>query len=146
MIDLERALTTLLDHVVVGTGIGGATLGHALAVAGQRVLFLERGRAHFRHPDALRGQYSEMVSPSTARVSQQKGMQLLLAGRYPDAISDSGHPFTPMIGCGSGGSSALYGMTMERFFPADFVPGLGAHTDPRKAHPPWPISYADLAP
>src|SRR6185437_564936 len=33
------------DAIVVGTGIGGATLGHALASAGWRVLFCEKGKA-----------------------------------------------------------------------------------------------------
>lgn len=142
MSDLERALTTRWDYVVVGTGIGGATLGHALAMSGQRVLFLERGRAHFRNPDVLRGQYPEMVSPGEERPAKQ----LLRAGRYPDLISDSGHQFCPMIGCGSGGSSALYGMAMERFFPADFSPRPVGQNDGCKAYPPWPINYANLAP
>lgn len=31
------------DIIIVGTGTGGATLGYALAKAGVKVLFLEKG-------------------------------------------------------------------------------------------------------
>ena len=41
---------TIWDVVVVGTGMGGATAGYALARAGHRVLFLEKGR--FLHREA----------------------------------------------------------------------------------------------
>ena len=41
------------DAVVVGTGMGGSTLGHALAQRGRRVLFIERG--HFLFGGADRG-------------------------------------------------------------------------------------------
>ena len=51
------------DFLVIGTGIGGATLGHALSKAGGKLLFLEKGRAHFRHADTLRGAYPESCFP-----------------------------------------------------------------------------------
>src|SRR5258706_13125737 len=41
------------DVLVVGTGMGGATAGYALAQRGWRVLFLERG--HFLFGDFDRG-------------------------------------------------------------------------------------------
>ena len=41
------------DALVVGTGMGGATAGYALAQRGWRVLFLERG--HFLFGDTDRG-------------------------------------------------------------------------------------------
>src|SRR6516164_1492350 len=31
------------DIIIIGTGAGGATLGHALALTGKKILFLERG-------------------------------------------------------------------------------------------------------
>ena len=146
MSDFERTLNTHWDYVVVGTGIGGATMGHALVKAGKSVLFLERGRAHFRHPDALRGQYPEMLAPLAAPTAQPSTSTLLQAGRYPDALADGGHLFTPMIGCGSGGSSALYGMAMERFLPSDLGPLHPGQTTAAESRCVWPISYADLAP
>ena len=36
----------LWDVIVIGTGMGGATLGHALAQAGRRVLFVEKGHSN----------------------------------------------------------------------------------------------------
>ena len=54
--------------------------------------------------------------------------------------------FVPFVGAGTGGSSALYGMALERLFPADL--------EPRRYHPAaidsslperWPISYDELA-
>ena len=38
-----EGLDRLWDTIVVGTGIGGATIGHALARAGREVLFCEAG-------------------------------------------------------------------------------------------------------
>lgn len=47
------------DVVVVGTGMGGATLGHALSKAGWRVLFCEKGRSTLPNAPALRDIYPE---------------------------------------------------------------------------------------
>ncbi|WP_343577191.1 hypothetical protein [Mycobacterium sp.] len=52
-----------------------------------------------------------------------------------------------VIGSGTGGSSALYGMVCERFFAADFTPRQNFR-DPGDSTVPdaWPISYQQLAP
>ena len=34
---------TIWDVIIVGTGMGGATVGHELAKMGRKVLFLEKG-------------------------------------------------------------------------------------------------------
>ncbi len=128
MHDLEAIRAQDWDALVIGTGVGGATLGHALARAGWRVLFLEKGRAAFRHGDSLRGDYPELVCPDAAAPADC----LRRGGRMAEPVRDGAHAFVPLMGCGSGGSSALYGMAMERFFPVDFAA--------------WPITYADLAP
>lgn len=133
------------DDIVIGTGVGGATLGHALARAGRRVLFLERGRATGAGT-ALRGDFPERRGDAGTPATRQ---DLLAGGRYPDEIVDltepaRPRPFTPFIGTGTGGSSALYGMALERFFPADFEPAAqypGASALP--AH--WPVTYAELS-
>jgi len=116
------------DALVIGTGVGGATLGFVLARAGWRVLFIEKGRAAFGHADTLRGDYPEMHCPDGERAAAC----LARGGRLTDTVHDGGRAFTPLMGCGSGGSSALYGMAMERLFPEDFEG--------------WPIDYASLAP
>lgn len=51
---------TLWDAVVIGTGIGGGTLGRPLAEAGQKVLFVERGPAG---PRSARNGLSEVFIP-----------------------------------------------------------------------------------
>jgi choline dehydrogenase-like flavoprotein len=144
-------LDQLWDAVVVGAGMGGATVGFALARAGQRVLFVEKGASHLDKPAASRGSYAEAGFAKPAAPQPQHREHLQRAGRYPDLIEDRSTvrttTFIPFIGAGSGGSSALYGMALERFFPSDFeprrsYPGVPGTTLPEQ----WPISYAQLAP
>jgi choline dehydrogenase-like flavoprotein len=122
---------TIWDAVIVGTGMGGATLGYALAAAGQRVLFVEKG---------------PMLHDKDAQFERGTGV-----GMWPDRVraetnlGDLG--FRLPIGCVSGGSSAFYSAALERLAPADFEPRANfpdAHdsTLPER----WPISYAALAP
>jgi choline dehydrogenase-like flavoprotein len=138
------------DVIVVGTGIGGATLGHALAARGRRVLFCERGWNNIARPDALTADYPEQLARNKGAVLDARSTDLLAnAGRHSDELIDESgrHPrrFVPFIGSGSGGSSALYGMAMERFGAADFAP--------RSKHPDaagsslvdsWPIRFDDF--
>ena len=137
------------DVIVVGTGMGGATLGHRLAQAGRSVLFCEVGDASH---GALRGSYPELAGGRRGAVlDASHAAALLQAGRYADTlVDDSGRrprPFVPFIGSGAGGSSALYGMALERFMPADFHPAEHCGQAPGAAvveH--WPIGYDELAP
>jgi choline dehydrogenase-like flavoprotein len=142
---------TLWDIIVVGTGMGGATLGYALAKAGKRVLFCERGRSHLDKSSALMGDYAEHFFHRPAVAQRQHKTILAQAGRYTDLIEDfSGsqpRSHIPFIGQGTGGSSALYGMAMERFFPEDFYPRTQfAEVNNTSLPEAWPIRYEDLAP
>lgn len=139
------------DAIVIGTGMGGATLGYALARAGKRVLFCEKGRSPDGDPAALRGSYAETHFPHHEAPNQSHRAVLAQAGRYQDAIEDCSGPrrksFIPFVGLGAGGSSSLYGMALERFFPSDFQPRSAFPANPDTTAPEsWPISYADLAP
>ena len=126
-------------------------MGYALARAGLRVLFCEKGRSHLGAADVLRGEYPELLFPRPAVPGPQHRDLLLRAGRWTDPLEDGSQvrsrSFVPFLGAGTGGSSALYGMALERFAPSDFVP-REHHPDAREALLPkrWPISYADLAP
>ncbi|MEO7497060.1 MAG: GMC family oxidoreductase [Massilia sp.] len=139
------------DAVIVGTGMGGATLGYALARAGKRVLFLEKGLNHTGNPDALLGDYAEAHFGRDEAPMPAHRDTLAKAGRYQAPLDDRSKPrlntFIPFVGQGSGGSTALYGMALERFFPADFTP-RSAFADVGESSLPdaWPISYAELAP
>lgn len=127
--------------------MGGATLGHALAKAGQRVLFCERGFNHFAHAGALTGDYPEQLAPDRGAGRELAAQdRLASAGRYSDGVIDDSSPrarrFVPFIGSGSGGSSALYGMALERFAAADFVPGA-SHPNAVESSlvDAWPIRF-----
>jgi choline dehydrogenase-like flavoprotein len=119
------------DVVVVGTGMGGGALGHALATRGRRVLFLEQGRDTL---DAINDASGEM----------EVAADRLRFGRWPDQVQwqvdgRAYHRFIS-LGCGIGGSTPFYGGALERFDRRDL--------EPDDAHPagPWPISYDTLAP
>jgi choline dehydrogenase-like flavoprotein len=138
------------DVIVVGTGMGGATIGHALAKAGKRVLFCEKGKSSWK-ATALKGRYPE-TSFDRPSVPQPRHRPVLAdAGRDWNEIEDKSHArpksYLPFIGYGTGGSSALYGMALERFFPADFSP-RSAHPAATDADLPefWPVAYAEMIP
>jgi len=135
------------DAIVVGTGMGGATLGYALAKLGWRILFCEKGLA--RGADELSGRYAESFFESPAFPGTEHADILRRAGRYAEPIEDrsKSSPIIPFLGCGAGGSSAIYGMAMERFFPADFTPAKG-HPNVAGVSLPdeWPVCYDELAP
>jgi choline dehydrogenase-like flavoprotein len=151
MQDTHDPEKTHWDIIVIGTGMGGATLGYALAKAGKRVLFCERGRSHLIASQALTGHYAEHFFRRPGVAQRQHETILAQAGRYTDLIEDLSGPrirsHIPFIGQGTGGSSALYGMAMERFFPEDFYPQAQFPQVTDTSLPAaWPIDYADLAP
>jgi choline dehydrogenase-like flavoprotein len=129
------------DVLVVGTGMGGSTIGHELARLGRRVLFLEKGKMLHGNP-LLEEPGADGYSVAEIR---------LRTGRWPvrlEGRTNFGRTrfFAPM-GCGSGGSTALFGAQLERFSPADFRPranhpGVAAANLPEQ----WPISYDQLVP
>jgi choline dehydrogenase-like flavoprotein len=139
------------DVIVIGTGMGGATLGYALARAGRRVLFCEQGRSLQADDHSLRGNFAEMFFDRPEAPAAKHAETLARAGRCWDPIEDRSQPrarsYIPFIGAGTGGSSALYGMALERFYPDDFTPKRH-HPGALGADIPdvWPISYEDLRP
>jgi choline dehydrogenase-like flavoprotein len=133
------------DWIIIGTGIGGATFGHAMAEAGLRVLFLERGDDPRRNSRTLAGDFLETLRPDPEARGDEDFEN---AGRYHGRVWDAARRrwIHPILGSGVGGSSALFGMVMERFWPEDFEPGrfypqAGADVPAR-----WPISFRDLEP
>ena len=149
------------DAIVIGTGMGGATIGYALAKAGRRVLFCEKGLGatgpgstgsdSHRKAAGLRGDYPENLMRAVAQRGADPRSILQRAGRVVDPIDDVsfGAPrtFVPFIGSGVGGSSALYGMALERFSPADFAPRRN-HPDAEGADLPdrWPVGFDEFQP
>lgn len=147
---MEEFAETHWDVIVVGTGMGGATVGHALAKAGKSVLFCEKGKSSWQ-TTAIKGRYPEASFEPPSAPQPTHRPVLADAGRAWGEIRDASHArpksYLPFIGAGTGGSSALYGMALERFFPVDFTP-RAAYPGAIDADLPeaWPISYSDLTP
>ncbi len=143
---LKEAARRRWDVVVVGTGMGGATFGWAMARAGRSVLFLERGR-NLLGEERLAGDYAEMI----ARERNEPVEELLpAAGRWHSPLVDrSGRRervFVPFVGSGTGGSTGLYGAALERLFPEDFEPGRHHEKGESNLPETWPIGYDALRP
>ncbi|MBT9524563.1 MAG: GMC family oxidoreductase [Rhizobacter sp.] len=132
------------DVIVIGTGMGGSTVGYELAKSGQRVLFLEKGL--FLQPN---GQAA--AAPGGQGPSDDSAQARLQAGHWPERLQGSTtfgdmHFYAP-LGCGTGGSTLLYAAGLERFSPTDFTPranypDVADSTLPER----WPISYEELQP
>ncbi len=149
-LDAREAERVLWDVIVVGTGMGGGTLGYSLARSGRRVLFVEKGRSTLPWAErTIRSSMPEVAEPHACRSADSYYDALARAGRSTDEIEDiSGRfsrRFLPMIGSGTGGSSAIYGMVCERFFARDFAPRQDFH-DPGDSTVPdaWPIIYDQM--
>jgi len=150
-LDASEASQRHWDVIIIGTGMAGSTIGFALAKAGKQVLFCEKGKSLLHPETGLRGNFAETFFERPTIPKTQHREVLLQAGRYADEIEDvscaqSRHTI-PFIGSGTGGSSALYGAAMERFFPSDFTPKKN-HPEAQESTLPeqWPISYTDMQP
>lgn len=143
---LAEACETHWDYIIVGTGIGGSTLGWQLARNGKKVLFLEKGR----HSGLIRGRFPESEMQSFEQPTASDRERLVQFGRYSEDVVDettlTQRRFIPLLGQGAGGSTLLYGAALERFFPEDFEPERYFHSAAGASVQNWPISYNDLAP
>ena len=117
------------DVVIIGTGMGGGTIGRALAEGGMRVLFLEKGpKGHRSERQALQ---SEVFTPEARS----------LRGFWPTPlrakIDGKESKFFAPLGAGVGGSSAFYAATLER---------PERHDMDDHPHAKWPISFDEMQP
>jgi choline dehydrogenase-like flavoprotein len=132
MIKSDLQLNQEWDVIVIGTGMGGATVGYALAEAGFSVLFLEKG-GEVTHNDG----WIEETNPEN-RLAQ---------GWWPQPMSQSRQSgkfdqFYAALGCGFGGSSIHYGAALERFERTDFDPLMTYD----KTLVQWPVSFNEFLP
>ncbi|SFL28471.1 GMC oxidoreductase [Shimia haliotis] len=122
------------DVIVIGTGMGGGTIGRRLAEAGLSVLFVERG------PSGLRAEETEL----NADIWDQEAR--LVRGFWPEPMTTTVDgvttTFNPPLGAGVGGSSVFYAATLERPEPHDL------NTSDDIPHPTggWPVSYEEMRP
>ena len=115
------------DVVVIGSGMGGGTVAHALARRGVDVLVLERGQRLPRE--------AENWSPREVFVKR----------RYKPAerwLDLAGQFFEPGVHYVVGGSTKVYGASLPRLREQDFT----AVEHLEGTSPAWPFSYADLEP
>ncbi|MGD1253649.1 GMC oxidoreductase [Mycobacterium seoulense] len=140
------------DVIVVGTGMGGGTLGYSLARSGRRVLFVEKGRSTLPGaPGTIRASMPEVTEQVACRSAETYYDVLTRSGRSTDEVEDisarSPRRFVPFLGSGTGGSSSLYGMVCERFFAQDFTPRQHFR-DPGDSTVPeaWPVTYEEMRP
>jgi choline dehydrogenase-like flavoprotein len=124
-----RPAVETCDVAVIGAGMGGGTIGHALAERGHRVLFLERGPSQF--------------DPAKKYAENLRGAERMESGNWPEpmtvVLNGKQDEFYAPMGCGVGGSSLLYAACLERFERSDFEA-----IDAKRGA--WPIDYDTMRP
>ncbi|MEO0484482.1 MAG: GMC family oxidoreductase [Pseudomonadota bacterium] len=115
------------DVIIIGSGMGGATLAASLAPSGARVLVLERGKRLV--PSAL-----DRDADAIFRTGHFRDDEMWLGG--DDA------PFSPGNYYMVGGNSKFYGAALIRYRAEDFTPLRHAGGTTQG----WPISYDTLEP
>ena len=116
-----------VDIIVIGSGMGGATLAAALAPTGRRILILERGERLADCPEA------------------RDDLAIFARGHFrpkEEWLDGQDRPFNPGNYYYAGGNSKFFGAVFTRYRQADFTPvrHMGGTT------PGWPIGYAELEP
>ncbi|MFI5017184.1 MAG: GMC oxidoreductase [Dongiales bacterium] len=115
------------DILIVGSGIGGATMAAGLAPSGAQILILERGE-----------RLTDSAACRDARAIFQQGVF-----RPKEVWHDAGGaPFNPGNYYYVGGNSKFYGAVLIRFRREDFA----ATEHEGGVSPAWPITYDDLEP
>lgn len=114
------------DILIIGSGMGGATLAAALAPTGRRITILERGEPLADCPEARDG-------------------KAVFTGHFrPDEewLDAAGGRFAPNNYYHPGGNSKFYGAVLMRYRAEDFSPlrHMGGTT------PGWPIPYDTIEP
>lgn len=116
------------DVLIIGSGMGGATLAWALKDSGHQVLVVERGNFLPREPE------------------DSQPTEMYLKGRYKNAgywyDGSTGKPFAPGVYYWVGGNTRFYGAMLPRFRRSDFTE-VEHHEGTSRA---WPFTYEDLEP
>ena len=115
------------DVIIIGSGIGGATMAAALAETGKRILVLEKG-------DHLRPSMHDRDAQSIFAKGHYRPYETWLDGK--------GQSFNPGNYYYVGGNSKFFGAVFLRYRREDFSPiaHMGGTT------PGWPITYDALEP
>ncbi|WP_305988683.1 GMC oxidoreductase [Roseibium sp. MMSF_3544] len=120
-------MTSAPDIVIVGSGMGGATLAAGLAPTGAKITILERGR---QIPDDAPARDPWRIYTNSAFRSQETW------------LDEKGNAFEPGNYYNVGGNSKLYGAVLIRYRAEDFEEM--EHFE--GVSPAWPFAYDELAP
>jgi choline dehydrogenase-like flavoprotein len=115
------------DVIIIGSGMGGATLAAQLAPTGRRILIIEKG---------------ERLQPSPADRDAEAIFGKAHFRPKEEWLDGDGQPFNPGNYYNVGGNSKFYGAVLLRYRREDFSPlrHMGGTT------PGWPIAYDSLEP
>ncbi|TGN67190.1 GMC family oxidoreductase [Paracoccus liaowanqingii] len=120
-------MTTDSDIIIIGSGIGGATLASALAPTGAKILILERGDHLAETPEA------------------RDDVAIFEKGFYRSTeewFGSDGAKFLPGNYYYVGGNSKFFGAVMFRYRVEDFQP----RPHLQGTSPGWDMSYKDMEP
>ncbi len=115
------------DIVIIGSGIGGATVAAGLAASGARILILEAG------DHCPIGRRTAIRAPSSSAA---------ISGRRKPGYERDGTGFNPGNYYNVGGNSKFFGAVMLRYRREDFAEL--AHLE--GVSPAWPFPYEELEP
>jgi len=115
------------DIVIIGSGMGGATLAAGLAASGAKIVVLERG---YRIPDDAPARDPGRIYTNSAFRGEETW------------IDAKGERFSPGNYYNVGGNSKFYGAVLFRYRAEDFEEM--AHEG--GVSPAWPFAYDKLAP
>ncbi|MEJ8476815.1 GMC family oxidoreductase [Roseibium algae] len=115
------------DLIIIGSGVGGATLASSLAATGLRILIVEKGDKLLHSPEA------------------RDDVAIFQRGHFAPTehwMGSDGMPFVAGNYYVVGGNSKFYGAVMYRFRKSDFSP----RDHLQGSSPGWPLSYDDMEP
>ncbi|MEM1361763.1 MAG: GMC family oxidoreductase [Pseudomonadota bacterium] len=115
------------DIVIIGSGMGGATLAAGLASTGAKIVILEKGH---QIPDDAPSRDPNRIYTNSAFRGEETW------------IDGDGATFSPGNYYNVGGNSKFYGAVLIRYRAEDF--GELEHAD--GISPAWPFPYEELAP
>ena len=132
MIDSAAVQRQHWDVIIIGTGVGGATVGRSLAGKGLSVLFLEKGF---------------LIGPGAEGDATGTPESRMANGWWPHPVSQRKpngdcKRFYAAVGCAVGGSSIHYAAALERMAASDFE-GLRTPSGPTL---PWPVGFSEFVP
>ncbi|WP_338608624.1 GMC family oxidoreductase [Pelagibacterium nitratireducens] len=145
----SRDMADSYDAIVVGAGAGGGIVAAQLALAGRKVLLVERGQrldyANSGHRDHLRNHRHPVYGHNTGP-DRRDGLRVLVR---PDGTEAVVEPHTIEFGNNAaciGSGTLIYGGLAWRFHPDDFRMASKYGVPEGSSLIDWPIGYDDLEP